>query len=86
MGFTLTRRRAHLKKLLLSLVIIMAMIFLYSYQLPIISREEAIVSAEKHLRNPPKEWENRFSNIDWNDTPLENIGASLNQRKDFWVT
>ena len=46
-----------MKKLLLSLVIIMAMIFSYSYQLPIMSREEAIVSAEKHLQNPQRSGE-----------------------------
>lgn len=80
----MTRRLAFLKKLLLGLVIIMAMIFLYSYQSPIMSTGEAIASAEKHLQNPPKEWEKSFSSFDWNEIPLENISASLNQKNDFW--
>ena len=73
-----------MKKLLLVLVIIMAMIFSYSYQLPIMTTVEAIVSAEKHLQNPQEEWGKSFANFDWNDTPLENISASLNQKNDFW--
>lgn len=78
------RGREHLKKLLFGLVIIMAMIFLYSYQLPIMSTWEAIDSAEKHLQNPPKEWGKSFSDYDWNDTPLENVVVSLNQKNSFW--
>lgn len=73
-----------MKKLLFGLVIVMVMIFLYSYQLPIISTGEAIASAEKHLQNPPQEWGESFSDYDWNDTPLENVSVSLNQKNNFW--
>ncbi|MFD1927474.1 PepSY domain-containing protein [Sporosarcina siberiensis] len=73
-----------MKKLLFGLVIIIAMFFSYSYQLPIMSTGEAIVSAEKHLQNPPKEWGKSFSDYDWNETPLENVVVSLNQKSDFW--
>lgn len=73
-----------MKKLLAGLVIIIAMIVPYSYQLPIMSTAEAIDRAEKHLQNPPKEWGNSFADYDWSDTPLENIDVSLTQKKNFW--
>ncbi|PIC67629.1 hypothetical protein CSV71_10400 [Sporosarcina sp. P21c] len=73
-----------MKKLLFGLVIIIAMFFSYSYQLPIMSTWEALDHAEKHLQNPPKEWGKSFSDYDWNDTPLENVAVSLNQKSGFW--
>ncbi|WP_301107204.1 PepSY domain-containing protein [Sporosarcina sp.] len=73
-----------MKKLLLVLVMIIVMFFLYSYQLPIMSTGEAIDSAQKHLQNPPKEWGKTFSDYDWNDTTLENVVVSLNQKNGFW--
>lgn len=73
-----------MKKLVFSLTILIAMIFLYSYQMPIMSTSEAIASAEKHLQNPPNEWGKTFSSVDWNDTPLENVSATLSQKNNFW--
>ncbi|WP_438311386.1 PepSY domain-containing protein [Sporosarcina sp. FA9] len=73
-----------MKKLLFGLVIIMAMIYSYSYQLPIMSTWEAIDSAEKHLQNPPEEWGKSFSDRDWNDTPLENVIVEIKQKNNFW--
>lgn len=48
------------------------------------STAEAIVRAENHLQNPPKEWGNSFSDHEWSDTPLENIDVLLTQKKNFW--
>lgn len=48
------------------------------------STGEAIACAEKHLQNPPQEWGESFSDYDWNDTPLENVSVSLNQKNNFW--
>lgn len=45
---------------------------------------EAIDSAEKHLQNPPKEWGKTFSDLDWNDTSLENVSLSLTPKSNFW--
>lgn len=73
-----------MKKLLFGLVIIIAIFFSYSYQLPIMSTWEALDNAEKHLKNPPKEWEKSFSDYEWSDTPLENVVVSLNQKSGFW--
>jgi len=74
----------HLKKILLGLVVIMAMIFLYLYQSPVMSTGEAITSAEKHLQNPPKEWRKSISNVDLKGNPIENVSAFLNQKNGFW--
>ncbi|MBD7984375.1 PepSY domain-containing protein [Sporosarcina sp. Sa2YVA2] len=73
-----------MKKLLLVFLIIIAMFFSYSYQSPIMITWEAIDSAEKHLKNPPKEWGETFSDLDWNDTPLKNVSLSLTPKSDFW--
>ena len=75
-----------MKKLFFGLVILMAIIFSYSYQQPIMNIGEAIASAEQHLQNPPKEWGETFSNVDWNDTPAENVSASLTQKDNLWNT
>jgi len=73
-----------LKKLLFGLVIIIVIIISYSYQLPIMSTSEAIDSAEKHLQNPPKEWEKTLSGLDGNDAQLENVSLSLTPKSNFW--
>ena len=73
-----------MKKILLGLVVVMAMIFLYIYQAPIMSTGNAIVSAEKHLQNPPKEWSKSISNADLKEIPIENISVFLNQKNGFW--
>lgn len=76
----------HMKKLFVGLfmISIMIMIFLYSYQKPIISFEEAIAGAEKYLQNQEEEKSKSLEKLDWNNTPSENISVSLNQKYGFW--
>ena len=62
----------------------MAMIFLYIYQSPIMSTGDAIVNAEKHLQNPPKEWRKSISNADLKEISIENISVFLNQKSGYW--
>lgn len=73
-----------MKKIILGLAIIIALIFLYQYQSPIMITGEAILQAEQHLKHPPKEWKNSISYIDLKEIPPENITASLNQKRGFW--
>ena len=73
-----------MKKILLGLVVVMAMIFLYLYQSPIMSTGDAIVKAEKHLQNPPKEWRKSISYVDIKEIPIENVSVSLNKKSGFW--
>lgn len=73
-----------MKKVLFGLFIIIAMSFLYLYQSPIMSTGEAIISAEKHLQNPPDEWRNLNLNVDLQGIQIENISAFLKQKKGFW--
>ncbi|MFZ0447522.1 MAG: PepSY domain-containing protein [Bacillus sp. (in: firmicutes)] len=73
-----------MKKILLGLVVVMAMSFLYIYQSPIMSTGDAIVSAEKHLQNPPKEWRKSTSNADLKEIPIANSSVFLNQKSGFW--
>lgn len=72
-----------MKKILLGLVIIIAMLILYQYKSPIMSSEEAIISIEKHLQNPPKASRQSISIIDLKEIPMENIRAVLNQKNGF---
>lgn len=72
-----------MKKILLGLVIIVAIIILYQYKSAILSTEEAIISIEKHLQNPPKEWRKSISYVDLKEIPIGNISASLNQKNGF---
>lgn len=72
-----------MKKILLGLVIIIAMLILYQYKSPIMSSEEAIISIEKHLQNPPKASRKSISFIDLKEIPMENIRAVLNQKNGF---
>ena len=72
-----------MKKILLGLVVVITMIFLYLYQSPIMSTGDAIVSAEKHLKNPPKEWRKSISNVDLKEIPIGNISVFLNQKSGF---
>ena len=48
------------------------------------STNEAIVSAENHLQNPPKEWRNQIVNVDLKEIPIENSSVFLNQKNGFW--
>ena len=73
-----------MKKILLGLVVVMAMIFLYIYQSPIMSTGDAIVNAEKHLQNPPKEWRKSISNADLKEISIENSSVFLNQKSGYW--
>lgn len=74
----------HLKKLLIGLSIFLIMIFLYSYQKPIISSEKAIASAKLYLQNQEEAMSKSLEKFDWTNTPSENISVSLNQKYDFW--
>ena len=60
------------------------MIFLYSYQYPVMSNEEAIASAIHYLQDLEDEKSNSLEKTDWNSTPSENIRASLHQKSGFW--
>ncbi len=73
-----------MKKILLGLVVVLAMIFLYLYQLPTLMTIEAIYSAERYLQNPPKELSKSISYLDLKEVPEENVSAVLNQRSGFW--
>lgn len=73
-----------MKKIFLGLVVIMAMIFLYLYQSPIMSTDEAIINVQKHLQSPPKERGKSISYVDLKETPIENVSASLKQKNGFW--
>ncbi|WP_431026716.1 PepSY domain-containing protein [Lysinibacillus sp. LZ02] len=70
-----------MKKLLVGLICIMIMLFLYMYQFPIISSEEAIKYAENVLNNPPEEWQ---TSIVYKGTSLENITTYLTEKSGFW--
>ena len=48
------------------------------------STDDAIISAEKHLQSPPKEWGKSLSYVDLKEISIENVSASLNQRNGFW--
>ena len=73
-----------MKKILLGLVVVVAMSFLYIYQSPIISTNEAIVSAEKHLQDPLEGWRNPIANVDLKEIPIEDISVYLNRKNGFW--
>ena len=73
-----------MKKTLIGLIVILVMIFIYSYQSPIISSGEAINKAEIYLLNPPVEWENSISFNGLEGIPPENIGVNLTQKPGFW--
>ncbi|MFS0688989.1 hypothetical protein AB1K89_07085 [Sporosarcina sp. 179-K 8C2 HS] len=64
-----------MKKILLGLVVVMAMMFLYIYQSPIMSTVEEITNAERYLQNPPKEWSKSISYVDLKEIPIENVSA-----------
>lgn len=72
-----------MKKILVGLAVIVAMIILYQYKSPIMSTEEAIISIEKHLQNPPKESRKAISYMDLKEIPIENISTVLNQKNGF---
>ncbi|KOS66286.1 hypothetical protein AEA09_18900 [Lysinibacillus contaminans] len=72
-----------MKKILLGLFVIMVMIILYQYKSPIMSTEEAIISIEKHLQNPPKESRKSISYVVLKEIPIENISTFLNQKNGF---
>ncbi len=73
-----------MKKIIFGLASIIVLIFIYHYQSPIMITGEAILQAEQHLQNPPKEWKNSISYIDLKEVPPENITASLKQKRGFW--
>lgn len=51
----------------------MTIFFSYQYQKPIMSTGEAILKAEEHLQNPPKEWGNSIPKVDVKSLPSEAI-------------
>ncbi|MFF2755743.1 hypothetical protein ACFVR1_18780 [Psychrobacillus sp. NPDC058041] len=73
-----------MKKIILSLVVIMLMFFLFKYQAPIISTGEAIHNAEKYLLNPPEEWKNSISFNGLEEIPPENISVNLTSKQGYW--
>ena len=62
----------------------MAILFLYLYKLPIMSTEEATISAEKHLQNPPKEWGKSIPYVDLEEIPIESVSVLLSKKNGFW--
>ena len=73
----------HLKKILFRLGVILTVLFLYLYQAPVMSTDEAIIKAEGHLKNPPEEWK-EISNVDFKENPPDEISTSLNQKDGLW--
>jgi len=45
---------------------------------------EAVISAEKHLQNPPQEFSKSIPRINLEDIPVENISTVLNQKSGSW--
>jgi hypothetical protein len=62
----------------------MTILFLYLYQLPIMTTGEAIFKAEEHLKNPPEEWKKSDTYLELKEIPPDNIRAYLNQKRGFW--
>jgi hypothetical protein len=60
------------------------MLFVYLYQAPVMSSAEAIIKAQNHLNNLPKEWGESLSCVDLKEIPPEDIRTSLNQRDGLW--
>ncbi|QUW22922.1 PepSY domain-containing protein [Sporosarcina sp. Marseille-Q4063] len=73
-----------MNRVLVGLALIMIMTFLFQYQAPIISTEEAVINAEKHFENPPVEWKKSLSFSDLNEITPEIISVNLNQKQGFW--
>lgn len=42
------------------------------------------IFAEKYLQNQEEENSKSLEKLDWNNTPIENINVSLNQKYGFW--
>lgn len=74
-----------MKKILSALLIAIIIFVLYQYQKPILSSEEAIAQAYKHLKNPPSETELSLPPIQagLDGISPENISLSLRQQKGF---
>lgn len=70
-----------MKKVLIGLICILIMVFLYMYQLPIISSGEAVTYAENILENPPEEWSR---SIKYNEGTWENINTNLIAKSGFF--
>ncbi|WP_251639548.1 PepSY domain-containing protein [Sporosarcina sp. NCCP-2716] len=69
-----------------ALVGIAVMVFLYMYQPPILSTDEAIIRAEEHLQHIPMEWERAFEENEFQDVPWGNFTAELGPRRGVWNT
>ena len=73
-----------LKRIFVGLLIIMAICFLYFYQIPIISTDEATIKAVEHLQTPPEEFKVSIPYVELRDIPAENISVHLKKRNGFF--
>lgn len=73
-----------MNKLILGLVTTIILIILCFYHPPIISSDEAIAIAEKHLLNLPDEWKNSISLVGLGESSTERVGVRLLQKQGFW--
>ena len=73
-----------MKRIIVGLLIIMAICFLYFYQIPIMSTSEATIKAVGHLQTPPEELKVSIPYVELRDIPPENINVHLEKKNGFF--
>jgi hypothetical protein len=69
-----------MKKIIYVVLLTMVLLFLYNYQKPILTTEEAVVQAYIHLKNPPKGVEIEKIEMELRDIPASNIELKLHSK------
>lgn len=73
-----------MKRIMYGVLLVLGILFLYHYQKPILTTEEAVVQAYDHLKNPPQGAGIEEIQLELRNIPADNIQLKLHSKEGFF--